>query len=71
MLAANLYGVPVLKENFQDKSRNETRFTVMKMGASESDTYWYHNYTKFTQWKNHTYISWEHKEDYKYGIQSR
>jgi len=35
--AANLYGVSVLKENFQDKSRNETRFAVMKMGASQRE----------------------------------
>lgn len=35
--AAKLYDVPVLKENFQDKSRNETRFAVMKMGASERE----------------------------------
>lgn len=35
--AAKLYDVPVIKENFQDKSRNETRFAIMKLGSSEKE----------------------------------
>ncbi len=31
--AAAEYGVPILREKFQDKSRNETRFAVMKIGS--------------------------------------
>ena len=30
---AKLYGVPIIKESFQDKSINETRFAVFKIGS--------------------------------------
>lgn len=34
--AAHLYGVPIIREKFQDKSRNETRFAIFQVGSPES-----------------------------------
>lgn len=36
--AAELHKVPILKEGFQDKSRNETRFVILKIGAPPKPT---------------------------------
>ncbi|RUM73351.1 MAG: hypothetical protein DSZ11_06110 [Sulfurovum sp.] len=33
MEAAYLYGIPIIKEKFQDKSRNETRFAIFQVGS--------------------------------------
>lgn len=36
--AAEMYDVPILRESFQDKSRNETRFVILKLGSPPKPT---------------------------------